>query len=290
MKKGKIRIIIGCVLIFIQILSILGNAKAGITIKLSFDNFSVFLYDLIVLLSYLSVGIIGVILLIWGICAYNKKAKPTIQPENTTREKQPQKTFTFTETSVQKDMLVFITNILSICFTIFSIVSIIVAMIVQDSRRNLFEDWNPTVVYLVLLFILSVFMCFAFTSLIKNRFKLIACLSFIPVIATIITTTEGSIQAYYCRTYGSLVFYKNSDIVEVCNFFLIICVFLVLIITAIPVIIATIEIAKNKWYKSILYREKCYKRVEKMHNCLEKGIITEEEYEKNKNEILKHIK
>lgn len=45
----------------------------------------------------------------------------------------------------------------------------------------------------------------------------------------------------------------------------------------------------EKYYKSVMYKEKCYKRVEKIKKYLDNGIITQEEFEKNKSEILKHI-
>jgi len=75
MKKGKTRIIIGLVLIFLQLLSVFGNTKSGIGISLSFNNFSVFLYDLLFLLGYLWIGITGFILLISGFIAYKKTGK-----------------------------------------------------------------------------------------------------------------------------------------------------------------------------------------------------------------------
>ena len=72
MKKGLTPIIFGIILVFVQLLSIAGNLKDGIGFSLSFDNFSVFLYDFIFLLSYLSVGIIGVFVLFWGLYEYKK--------------------------------------------------------------------------------------------------------------------------------------------------------------------------------------------------------------------------
>ncbi|MBE6733308.1 MAG: hypothetical protein E7561_04845 [Ruminococcaceae bacterium] len=45
-----------------------------------------------------------------------------------------------------------------------------------------------------------------------------------------------------------------------------------------------------KKYASITYKEKCYKKVARMKKYLRDGIITEEEFEKNKNQILKKIK
>ena len=72
MKKGIKRIIAGIILIVLQTMSIIGNASAGIGIQLSFASATAFFYDLLFLFGYLFFGIIGLILLIWGITAYNK--------------------------------------------------------------------------------------------------------------------------------------------------------------------------------------------------------------------------
>ena len=72
MKKGIKRIVAGSIMIILQVLSLIGNAKVGIGIQLSFYSVEVFLYDLMYLVGYLFVGIVGAILLIWGINAYSK--------------------------------------------------------------------------------------------------------------------------------------------------------------------------------------------------------------------------
>ena len=75
-KKGLTRIVLGCLLILFQIISISGNAKYGNAFpSVSFVNTQVFFYSALTLLSYLCVGIIGAILLISGICAANKAEK-----------------------------------------------------------------------------------------------------------------------------------------------------------------------------------------------------------------------
>lgn len=73
MKKGLPRIIIGCILIFFQLLSVIGNSLTGNHLGIHFTSFYAFLGDLITLLSYYSIGIIGTILLISGIVVYNHK-------------------------------------------------------------------------------------------------------------------------------------------------------------------------------------------------------------------------
>ena len=72
MKRGIVRIIFGIILVILQLMSIAGNAKAGIGIQISFDSLAVFLYDLIFLVSSNCVGIIGIILLVSGVRAYTK--------------------------------------------------------------------------------------------------------------------------------------------------------------------------------------------------------------------------
>lgn len=186
------------------------------------------------------------------------------------------------------DKLFFFTNVSSVVLIIISMLSIIIAMNVQDIRRNDYENWNPTVVYIVLLLILGTFLGFAINSLVKKRFKLLSILSTVPFVVAMITS-EGSIfSSTYCYE-GKLEFYINRDLVDAFNTIWGICV-LCLFITFIPVTVVVIKKINYNWHKSISYREKCYKRVAKIHSYLEKGIITELEYEKTKSDILKYIK
>ena len=188
------------------------------------------------------------------------------------------------------DKLVSFTNGSAIFLTFVSIFSIIVAMNTQDDKRNYYENWNTTTVYFVLLLILGIFAGFAINSFFKKKFKLISVLSSIPVLATIITSAEYSILSYYYYDEEDVFkYYINNDTVTIFNLLWITCVLLVLIITLVPVFATVIKKINNNWHKSISYREKCYKRVAKIHSYLEKGIITQEEYEKTKSDILKFI-
>lgn len=203
---------------------------------------------------------------------------------------------TINRTKFPSNKLVFSTNISSIILTVLAMFSIIIAINVQDFKRNYYENWNPTVVYIVLFLILGTVLGFAIYSLVKERFKLISILSTIPVIAAIITMSEGSIDSYgyydyyeYSSVYEGYQSYMNDVVVGNINAFWITCVFLGLLITLIPVTVAAFKKINDNWHKSISYRENCYKRVAQIHSYLEKGIITEEEFEKTKSDILKHI-
>lgn len=71
-KKGIPLIVIGIILIFLQLLSLVGNMLSGVEFQLSTDTFTLFLFDLSYLLGYFLIGILGVILLIVGIVRYKK--------------------------------------------------------------------------------------------------------------------------------------------------------------------------------------------------------------------------
>ena len=75
MKKGTLKIIVGSILLLVQVLAVVGSLLSGFTFQLSFSSIGVLVYDLLVLLGYFSVGIIGLYLLISGICN-NAKEKP----------------------------------------------------------------------------------------------------------------------------------------------------------------------------------------------------------------------
>ena len=70
MKKetARILIIIGIALIVLQLLSFTGNAKSGVKIQISAETF---LYDMMFLVGYFLVGIVGAALMVVGIIFYN---------------------------------------------------------------------------------------------------------------------------------------------------------------------------------------------------------------------------
>lgn len=84
-------------------------------------------------------------------------------------------------------------------------------------------------------------------------------------------------------------FYEPPLFEFILNVLLIISIFSALV-SAVVFVVAFIFVLKYKtYYKSIKYRKRCYKKVEKIHIYLEKGIINEENFQKIKKEILKHI-
>lgn len=90
MKKGKKRITAGCILVFLQALAVIGNLKEGVAIDLDFSNPMVVLYDLIFLLSYYFVGIVGVILIACGAYARFRKLQKKKRSDTKKRRKSVQ--------------------------------------------------------------------------------------------------------------------------------------------------------------------------------------------------------
>ena len=181
------------------------------------------------------------------------------------------------------------TNSLCIILTVVAVLCIVCAMNAQDIKRNSYEYWNTTTVYVVLFSILCGFLGFAIYSLIKNRCILVFCLAFIPALAALITMQEGSIASSIYGTYPYYERYVNSDLVDGLNTIWFLCVFSLPVITMISAIVELICKVIRTWHASSSYQEKCYNRVAKIHTYMEKGIITKEEYEKARQEMLKHL-
>ena len=68
--KGRIRIVIGWILIALQVISLIGNGFHFPAI--SFATAATMVYSIMVLVGYLLPGIVGVCLLLSGISAKNK--------------------------------------------------------------------------------------------------------------------------------------------------------------------------------------------------------------------------
>lgn len=176
-------------------------------------------------------------------------------------------------------------NMLTIVLSVIAIVCIFAALNIQDVKRNQYENVSPTLLYLVLLgfyivnLILSVLAQKQTIKITHNLFGVV------PSVVAIYTLLEGSLfsstyKHAYTRTYG------NSEIVWVFNFIWVFISFIILIIS----LVSLIQKINSMWRTSIGYREKCYKRVAEMKRYLDQGIITQEEFEQNKKEILKNIK
>ena len=123
--KGTKRIVIGAILAVFQLMSLLGNAKSGVEIQLSFDSLAVFMYDLIFAVSYCFVGIVGVVLLISGIIARRKGEAKSEPPKEDTDNT----VITNEVTEVQKGFTIPLSTIMPILVAIFVVLFIVVVIL-----------------------------------------------------------------------------------------------------------------------------------------------------------------
>lgn len=171
-------------------------------------------------------------------------------------------------------------HIIAVILSALSILSIIIAMNVQDADRNIYEPLNPTVLYFILIGVNIVFSAILF--FLKEHSILKGFVAFVPALFSILTLTEGSL---FSNGYGYYNSYLYNDLVNVFNAIWVSLSFLIFLMNLIPLTLAL----RSKWHHTIKYREKCYMRVAKMKEYLNNGIISQEEFEKNKIEILKNI-
>ena len=113
-------------------------------------------------------------------------------------------------------------------------------------------------------------------SFIRKRFILPACLS--PLVLSSLILGITMTDSYY---FG----YDIEMFVQIGG----LCSLPIFLVVLIYGIVAGVCKIKAVWHNSIAYREGRYRKVAKMRGYLERGVITEQEYEKAKADILKHI-
>ena len=177
--------------------------------------------------------------------------------------------------SKKKNTLIPFANISAIILSALSILITICLMSIEN-------EINDFIIYKsILLIAYTIFLVFAIISLLKKRFKLLTWLSFtLPWIVGILEFYVAWEYRYYAPYDDDVIIWSN------------ICFTATIIIFAImlfPTSVAIANAIKNSWHQSVRYHEKCYKRIAKMHTYLEKGIISQEEFERVRSKILKNI-
>lgn len=172
-----------------------------------------------------------------------------------------------------------------------SIVAALLSIILQDPEKCIEEIMNPTILYV---FIIVTNVCMLIIVNIKNfKYDMVVAsiITILLAISSCFSMYEGSMFSNSSRSWnGILNFYQNADLVYAIDMFWFVSSFVMCALTMLPLMIRAPQNILQKYYSSMKYREKCYKKVADMQVYLEKGIITQEEFEKNKNDILKRIK
>lgn len=176
-------------------------------------------------------------------------------------------------------------HIFSMVICLISAICAIIALNIQDADRNVYEAANPTLLYCILICV-NVLVAVVFLST-KPAAKIAASiLSFIPCIFSVVAMIEGSLFSESFTLELESYVYMNSSLVIVLNGVWVSLSFALLIINIPLLVLKLLE----KWHATLQYRESCYKRVMKIKTYMDNGIISEEEYNKNKEDILKKIR
>ncbi len=176
-------------------------------------------------------------------------------------------------------------NMLSIIISLVAIGCVVAAMNVQDIERNIYEVTDPTMLYAILIGIFAV--CAGLFLLSQKQVYPIAqhLFAFAPAVFVAVAWMEGSVFSVSYQSYMGEQAYINTEVVMVLNILWVVAALAVAVINFIPLGTNT----RVRWHRSIRYRESCYRRVAKMKGYLDSGIITQEEFEKNKKDLLKDI-
>ena len=186
-----------------------------------------------------------------------------------------------------------------------------IAMFCSDSSRDALEKVSPTLIYIVsiVLNITSSILLY-----ISNKPKTSKCKIILPIIALIFSVSCASFMLFknelpiwsthaYSKIRKETIWYVCMEIVESFNYvFCVVDLLASIVITGIilarllPFLKTSINSIKSFILKPLENKrtsfdrnEKYYKKVAKVYEYYKLGIITEQEYEHHKKELLRHI-
>lgn len=185
-------------------------------------------------------------------------------------------------------------KIVCVVINIVAMLLLIASFVLQDEKRNYYEDVAPNMYYIIL-FITYLLLLVALLFPKNEKYKVCqSVLSMALLLIVIYITVEGSLLSKEYVKYTVIndgesiriyADYKNADVIFISDIMLLI----ISVVECTIMLLLSSRILLNKYYMSMSYREKCYKKVSDMQTYLEKGIITQEEFENNKKDILKRI-
>ena len=221
-RKGKARIILGCILVFFQLAGVLGDTSVLIT---TFpQTLEGFLFNVIYYVAFFWVSIVGLILLIFGVIAYNKSGKPeSVNKEHTVKNVKP-----IVEEKPKTDSF-----------------NVVKSKKTKNNRYIVLKIILASVLILISGF--GVFIGCAWF------FYFLFDVDFIYILASLAWTVPSAPVMFLCIRF---------------------------LLKLRP---------QMKAVGAIKQKEKCYKRIDKIHRYYERGSITKEEFESLKKDILSEM-
>lgn len=189
-----------------------------------------------------------------------------------------------------------ISNMPFVILLTMSLIAVISSSILQDPDRCLREAYDPTIAYIWLICAYVIFLVILSTRKLSRSSIAKYIMTSVVLIISCCAAFGGCVfsTGYYDFALEKYFYYENGNLVDALDMFWFISSLVMFALMLLPLVGKIILKASQKildnYYSSLRYREKCYKKVAVMQSYLEKGIITQEEFEKNKNDILKRIR
>lgn len=176
-------------------------------------------------------------------------------------------------------------NVMTIVMYVVTIICAIAAMNLQDIKRNAMTAISPTVLYLLLAGVCGIGVYLIVLSR-KTKFPVAQHIySVVPAGYVLAMFIEGSIFASSYVSGDAFIKYVNADLISILNAVCMLANLVVVIINLAPMLTNL----KARTCASVSYRVRCYERVAKMKSYMDSGVISREEYELIKADILKQI-
>lgn len=178
-----------------------------------------------------------------------------------------------------------IPDFIIIALSIGAVILNFITIFTQDIKRGSYEDISPSLLYGIHILLSSLLIVL---TILKNRnisskiqLVLRIGISILSLCDVLIMSTE--------YVWSERFFYVSAEEVKFCNIVIVVLDVITLIISTCYYIEYLFKKMISCRYNSIGYKERCYKKVENMYKYYKNGIISEEEYEIAKREILRHI-
>ncbi len=184
---------------------------------------------------------------------------------------------------------------LCIGFTAISIFCAILAMLLQDPRRDLYESFSPTLLYGIIEFGGITYLVALLYATLNDKRGLQATIGILPLLLflVVLIATEGfneSIFEGYLGYYGNHGSYDNRLIVHTLNTIWTITFIFIILFNLVLWVRLFAHRCIIAWHRSVSYRDKCYRRIAKMQQYLQAGIITPQEFEEARRSIIQKIR
>ncbi len=156
----------------------------------------------------------------------------------------------------------------------------------KRETKNSLEIINIFVI--VLIQILSALGYDIASSCYGDNYEAIFLIGIIPVILKLISVIrrkDNIIMSIVVMISFLLMMYNSIGFVDGTNVFIALCLLYLIVCELYKII----QFIAKKYYTTQSYKIKCYKKIEQINTYREKGIITEEEYEKAREQIMSKI-